>query len=361
MKEKPERKLYLDAIRAVATIAVILIHITAQNFHIDPHEPAWDVFNIIDSGVHWAVPAFLMISGTLFLEKDITVKDIFRKYICRIALAYAFWSAVYTVSYKLHNSSVGIKDIIRALLIGHYHMWFLPMIAGIYLVIPLIKVISQKESTENWFLILGFIFAIVLPQISSLAPLLLPKRYSDVIVKLIDMPKVMLVQGYSFYFLLGHYLSKKAPLFAKNHKLYTAGLWLAGILGWVSTVLLTKYLSIRAGKATSIAYRDLTINILLESIFVFCILKSVFDETKQDKKTSPLLKSIIGFLSKYSLGVYLVHPLFLEEIRSVMGVDTMSFENPVVGVFILFAVIYVLSYAVSIIIRNLPFIGKYIA
>ena len=32
MRARPERQLYLDFIRAAATIAVILIHITAQEF-----------------------------------------------------------------------------------------------------------------------------------------------------------------------------------------------------------------------------------------------------------------------------------------------------------------------------------------
>ena len=76
MKEKSERVLYLDAIRGAATIAVIILHIATQNFYINPHEPAWNIFNLIDSGVRWGVPVFVMISGALFLEKDISIKDI---------------------------------------------------------------------------------------------------------------------------------------------------------------------------------------------------------------------------------------------------------------------------------------------
>ena len=362
MRARPERQLYLDFIRAAATIAVILIHVTAQNFHIDPHETTWDVFNIINSGVHWAVPAFLMISGAVFLEKNITIKEIFGKYIFRIAVAYVFWSAVYAVLYIVRHSGAGAKDFLREFIIGHFHMWFLPVIAGIYLVIPLLKPISEERSTEKWFIILGFIFGIVLPQLSSLAPFLIPEEYRDFIIKLIDKPKVMLVQGYSFYFLLGHYLSKiKEPLLPGKRRIYTAGLWLAGISGWAATALLTKYLSIKSGKATSIAYGELTINVLLESIFVFCIFKSLFHDRNQDKTVPRLLESVVNFLSKYSFGVYLVHPLFLKRIRDVMGIDTLSFKNPVIGVFVIFAAVYVLSYIASIIIRHVPLIGKYVA
>ena len=170
MKEKSERVLYLDAIRGAATIAVIILHIAAQNFYINPHEPAWNIFNLIDSGVRWGVPVFVMISGALFLEKDISIKDILRKYIFRIAVAYVFWSALYAFLYKYHNGNASIKDTLREFLLGHYHMWYLPMIAGLYLVIPLMKPITQDELAEKWFIILGCIFTIVLPHMSSLAP-----------------------------------------------------------------------------------------------------------------------------------------------------------------------------------------------
>lgn len=68
--------------------------------------------------------------------------------------------------------------------------------------VELLKVIGMV-------IILGCIFAIALPQLSSLTPLFLSKAYSDFVIKLINKPQVRLVQGYSFYFLLGHYLSKK--------------------------------------------------------------------------------------------------------------------------------------------------------
>lgn len=47
LSEKSERELYLDAIRAISTMAVILLHISSQNFHINPQVPAWNIFNII--------------------------------------------------------------------------------------------------------------------------------------------------------------------------------------------------------------------------------------------------------------------------------------------------------------------------
>jgi surface polysaccharide O-acyltransferase-like enzyme len=59
-------------------------------------------------------------------------------------------------------------------------MWYLPMIAGLYLVIPIMKPITQDELTEKWFIVLGCIITILLPQISSMAPFFpFLKEFSD--------------------------------------------------------------------------------------------------------------------------------------------------------------------------------------
>ena len=168
------------------------------------------------------------------------------------------------------------------------------------------------------------------------------------------------MQGYSFYFVLGHYLNKKRDsLVLKNSTLLIAFLWLTGILGWTSTILLTKYLFIKTGETT--AYGNFTFNVFLESVFVFCIFQRLFYEKRQERRTPVIIEAIIYFLSKYSFGVYLVHPFFFEEIKRVVGVDTLSFDNTLIGVFLLFAAVFVLSYSTSILIREIPFIGKYIA
>ena len=57
-----------------------------------------------------------------------------------------------------------------------------------------------------------------------------------------------------------------------------------GILGWTTTFLLTKYLSNSSGKSAALMYENFTVNILFESVFVFCICKRLFYEKRQDKE-----------------------------------------------------------------------------
>lgn len=63
---QPQRIAYFDVLRILATFAVIVLHLSAQHWaDTDVHTRAWQAFNLYDSAVRWAVPVFVMISGSL--------------------------------------------------------------------------------------------------------------------------------------------------------------------------------------------------------------------------------------------------------------------------------------------------------
>ena len=136
-----ERIKYLDYLRVFATIAVIMLHVAAQNWGVtDVNKFEWNTFNLFDSLVRWCVPIFVMISGALFLNKDIPIKNLFSKYILRLLVAFIVWSAFYAlVSISSNNIISKIKDFIS----GEYHMWFILMIIGLYALTPIIKQIIK--------------------------------------------------------------------------------------------------------------------------------------------------------------------------------------------------------------------------
>ena len=64
------RILYFDFLRIFATLSVMVLHVTAQNWHgtsVSSFE--WQTFNFFNSIVRWGVPIFVMISGALFLNE----------------------------------------------------------------------------------------------------------------------------------------------------------------------------------------------------------------------------------------------------------------------------------------------------
>lgn len=62
-----KRITYLDYLKVFATFAVIILHVVAQNWYItDVNSFGWKTLNVYSSMVRWAVPVFVMISGSLF-------------------------------------------------------------------------------------------------------------------------------------------------------------------------------------------------------------------------------------------------------------------------------------------------------
>lgn len=66
-QKSTDRTRYLDALRILAAIAVVIIHTAAQNWHVDSVQSVqWQAFNFYDSMSRWSVPAFVMISEHCF-------------------------------------------------------------------------------------------------------------------------------------------------------------------------------------------------------------------------------------------------------------------------------------------------------
>ena len=67
-----ERKTYCDYLRLIATFAAVVLHVAASNWYsTDVNGLEWQSFNFYDSVVRWGVPIFVMISGSLFLSREI--------------------------------------------------------------------------------------------------------------------------------------------------------------------------------------------------------------------------------------------------------------------------------------------------
>jgi surface polysaccharide O-acyltransferase-like enzyme len=83
---------WLDAVRWIATIAVITIHVVAPYLYQygQISNLNWNIYNIIDSLSRFAVPFFVMLSGALLLNRTITLIDFLKKRFLRILIPFCF-------------------------------------------------------------------------------------------------------------------------------------------------------------------------------------------------------------------------------------------------------------------------------
>ena len=88
--QNSNRTLYFDYMRVCATFAVIMIHVTAQYFYkVEPTSFAWKTINAYQCLSRWGVPVFVMMSGALFLPREIPLQKIYSKYVLNTSYAYS--------------------------------------------------------------------------------------------------------------------------------------------------------------------------------------------------------------------------------------------------------------------------------
>ena len=156
------RLYYLDVMRVVAILAVIMVHVSAQNLYdakICSNE--WIIFNAYDSLVRWCVPLFVMISGSLFLNRNIEIYKIYRKYLLRLVIAFIFWSIIYAL-YAYFKDGLSLTNFVLEIISGHYHMWYIFMICGLYILTPILKKIAESESVTKYYILLAIIFTFII-------------------------------------------------------------------------------------------------------------------------------------------------------------------------------------------------------
>ncbi len=349
MKEKKDsetRKVYLDYLRIFATFAVMILHISAINWYkADVNSYNWQVLNEFDSLVRWGVLVFVMISGALFLNKDIPTKKIYSKYILRLVLSFIAWALVYAIF-----KEGAIKNKISVAIEGHYHMWFIFMIIGLYMCIPFIKAIIQDNKRLKYYLSLSIIFAYTIP----LLIVLLEDFGNSIIIRglisinyHITSMNMHMVLGFAGCFVLGYYIDK-----INLNKKVRSIIYILGVLGFLFTICMTSIVSIKTQHFCEHYHDYFTLNVLLEAIAVFTMFK--YRSYKNEK-----LNWFIQKLSKYSFGAYLVHILVLEKLESLTGLNTLSF-NPLLSVIVIGFIVYTVSFIISTILNHIPIVKKYL-
>ena len=350
--ENQNRIIYLDLLRIFATFAVVMIHISASNWDFgEVSDFQWITFTIYDVLVQFAVPVFLMISGVVFLnpKKKIETKKIYTKYIFRLGVAYTFWSIVYNtyrfiVQYINEGSYMTAKEIVRGLIRANYHMTFILVIAGIYIIVPMLRKIVEDRKLMKYFLICSFLFV----NIPYLLPII-PKYITTELYIIFQEMHLGFLGGFVAYFVLGYYLNNVEVSKKSRYCIYVLM-----VLSRVFTVMVTHTLSMEDGVANTewLGYLLPTTYIAVCGVFLF------FKYELSRIKFSDKMIKVIMHLSKMSFGIYLVHVIVISIIVE-NGISTLYF-NPILSVPVISLLVMLISYLVVLIISKIPVLNKYI-
>ncbi len=347
-----EKHDYIDQIRAFAIIAVVVLHVVAMRWKDVPYNSFdWMVFNFYEAIVRWGVPCFVMISGALYLSKPVNPTKLKRN-ICSLLFIYFIWSTVYSLVYNIafavlgRNNSISVSNILRDIILGHTHMWFIPMIVGLYVTIPILKKLTESRAVMKYFLVLWLTFSIILPTCISVFSHFgngIFGEITDIMDSFIGMFRLDIFGTYIGYFVLGYYLHV-----TKINKAFQKGL-ICMLVGVFATVLISSIGSIVSMHATDIFYEA---NIISN----FLVAMGVYLCNKQRTINNLWIKNFIKKISDKSFGIYLIHVLFIG-VLGALGLDTLV-VHPIVAVPIISAFVVMISYFTVLIIGKIPIICK---
>jgi surface polysaccharide O-acyltransferase-like enzyme len=145
-----------DRLRNLATVMVIGIHVAAPVAHGDGQDfngSWWWAGNFWNSLTRPAVPLFVMLSGYLLLGKDYPLPDFLKRRFSRVVIPAIFWMLIYSFyNYMANGSPSSIGAALKGIFTGpvHYHLWFIYLIIGLYLVYPIIRPWARTASNQDY-------------------------------------------------------------------------------------------------------------------------------------------------------------------------------------------------------------------
>jgi len=350
IKQTSIRNYSFDVLRVFAIFAVVMIHVSAGYVTGYPNESSEFMFgNFFDGVSRCGVPLFVMLSGALMLDEKRTfsLKDMKRHVIQLLVLLYV-WSFIYACVFYLlpaliRQEAIPVRSFVRAVLFGHYHLWYMYMLIGLYLITPVLKAFVNEKNKVlvEWFLLLSVIFQFTAPLIEFFA-----SRFTGMtgyVQNFADHWRVGFVTQYTAYYLLGWYLCH-IPISRKvRTRVYSLGVLAAGF-----TVLATQaFLS--EDKKTGMFYENLELNVLLYSAAVFTFLYYHLKEKTPSPRVCDMAKKVSGM----TFGVYVIHAGILAALVKMIRLSCAP-----VNILLLWLVTTVLSFFITWIISCLPGIRK---
>ena len=332
---------YLQWLRLFAAGAVVLMHTAATKWTAVPTDSVrWLVLTGWDALVRWPVPVFLMITGAIFLPRRTTVRDALCRYAPRMAAAYLIWATVYAVH---SNPGGGFRELLTAAAQGHYHLWYLPFLCGVYLMLPFLQKIAEDEKLTDALLGLGMVIALGIPWAVDLAAAVFPGWN-------MAMRAIENHLHFTFFFdhlsflLLGHALDRREISVRWRRLLYGAG-----ILSFGLTMAGTVWLTRLTGVPSTVFFDH-------ASPTTICAAAAIFVFAKYELTALP---KWVAWLADRSFGVYLVHALVIEVLAE-KGVDVLMFD-PVWWTPVLAVLVFAVSAIVAAVLKKVPLIGKFLA
>lgn len=351
MKEK--RDIKLDLVRTIAILMICFNH-AISTFYDD--QVNFELFNKIGIGSQVymvttyilsriGVPLFLFLTGALVLnknfEKSKDIKHFYKKNLLSLFISVEIWNLIYYfLNMIITKCSFNALDLLQILTFTkrsvYGHMWYMPMILGMYFFLPFLSIIVKKYNLKDFLIpiIFSLIYFFIIKYINYV---FIIERTNFHINGLLDLS--FSGAQYGLYIILGYYIHNKNAL----KKVKPIFLILISLISFILNCLVQVYFYKR--EASAIVYYDF-IGVLTISTSIYLLL------LKCKIKESKLLK----YISINSLPIYFIHFPVLIILKNYTNLNM----NRPISVIIYYFASLLISILIIKIISRIKFIKKYL-
>jgi surface polysaccharide O-acyltransferase-like enzyme len=340
--DSKETLLWIDLIRVVAIYLVVVIHVSGQLTNTWGTIPTdqWLIADIYGGLARVAVPLFFMISGYLLLPRSESLGVFYTKRMTRILIPFVVWSLIYLGWYCGGHPGTCTSSLVWNLLLRqgtYYHLWFLYSLLGIYLILPVLRLMIRPEPDKKilWYLIgLWLIFQPILTT---------AHKFWDFSIKL----SAPLATGFVCFFVLGYLLGEMT--LSRRKIMLSAVIW---VIGSLVTIIGTYLLTRKSGQFDGFFYDFVSLNVILASSAVFLLLRSI---SERKVFTSPDIHALMRTLATSTFGIYLVHIIVIEVLRYGIPLHVDSFMgNAIWSIPFVSTIVFFLSFLIVRILQKIP-------
>ena len=382
------REVWIDWLRVAACFMVFVVHSTEPfylggdgSLILTETDAFWASF--FDSFVRSCVPLFIIASSYLQFPTHYPTMEFFRRRAVRILVPFLLWTVVY--AFRWGEPVENFRNLLLNFNYAAGHLWFVYMLLGVYLLMPLLSPWAEKVEKKELQIYLGIcLFTTMIPLIRDWAA----GGATTVIYGPSGLPRQALFplwgeaswnaygtfyyfSGFIGYLLLGLYFRKFVGELSWKKTLGIAiPCYIAGFAisfgGFLRRVYETAEGAFPVGGLVEKAvwwettWCNDTIGVVLMAIAWILVFKKI-------KAEGRFYKNVLLPVSKASYGIYLMHLLILVPICGAFRNWLGSGSDGVLGFWttpaeILLSAItaFIGTSLVSVLIRRIPKIGKYI-
>ena len=169
----PTRIPWLDYLRVAACLMVMIVHST-EPFYLGGEGAriltASDAFwaSFFDSFVRSCVPLFVITSSYLLFPVQTTTGTFFRRRMSRLLVPFIVWTLVY--AFLWGEPAENLQALLINFNYAAGHLWFVYMLVGVYLVMPLLSPWAERVGRRELLAYLGvWAFTLLIPFVREAA------------------------------------------------------------------------------------------------------------------------------------------------------------------------------------------------